>query len=631
MLPRSLLKLPTFAGEPGCKLSSFLVQFEMVAKLFNVPETAWPLLFFQNVTSVGKVWADTYMLKVDLATLTWKELTDELKAKFYSPDDRVNARVRLQSRTKMKTETTSEYCMEIQKLCAQVNPRMAEEEIVDHIIVGLPAEWQRELYRQGVTTVTECMKSIDLLESTEKLVQANVEKLKGMTIGEPDTMKPVNLTQSQHPFNCYICNRPGHIARNCQIRDDRRYRRSSSPHHDDSRSSRYGHRDRSSSPRNGYDNRYRRRHDYPSSPNRYEEDRHGYRRKGRSPSPDRSWRQHRRDDYYSRRYSEDERSPSPERRDRNRRKGTPHRRDDRQRERSPSPSRSRRNDENVLQAYEDIGMVEDPGRSQEDEEANILYMDVTEKEWRSICKQWNHPFKTDHNFNGSRRTVAVDARWILQQPQSDNQKATSIRKQKETTDTEKPTVTTENNGRKRKEAAVERRAMQGPISPGSADGEYSVCVGSSMECPTIAPQSTTTKRPHPKTTALHRPTEVAPVQPKIDETARLQPNKTASKGSRPTKTSHVVGSSVMRKRHRLRSRAQATPRTTRCKGPTPARSKGDTDTPARHPVQRCTQAAPGQPTNGMLNAIATFLQRFLQGLTVYLPDSGSCQSREVPR
>lgn len=138
-----------FSGDHGEDPDKWIKEYERVAR-FNQWDSMMSLanvFFFLNGTA--RQWYEN----AENTLLSWDLFKTELKATFGDEKHLKNiAEDKLKSRAQRAGETSQSYIQDVLGLCHQVNPNMAEEDQVGHLMKGIAEDVYQALLMKQITT-----------------------------------------------------------------------------------------------------------------------------------------------------------------------------------------------------------------------------------------------------------------------------------------------------------------------------------------------------------------------------------------------------------------------------------------------------------------------------------------------
>ena len=251
---RQFKKCPSYDGTSSFK--DFLIQFEMISEFNN-----WSIeVMAQELALSLKGQAVAVLADLDSAHRRYyPSLVEALKARF-EPDNQIQLhRAKLKSRIRKENEPLPQLAQDIRRLVRDANPgvpldireTMAKDSFLDalndkelelsvfqsqprnlqdalRIALEIEAFYRSRERKVPLRLVKHDMESSppanELIESLQAKIAKLEEELKATQLSknEKDGLSQVSIATkpkaNKYNLVCYYCDKPGHIARNCQKR-----------------------------------------------------------------------------------------------------------------------------------------------------------------------------------------------------------------------------------------------------------------------------------------------------------------------------------------------------------------------------------------------------------------------------
>jgi len=158
----------------------------------------------------------------------WREIAQEMQTFFDHSALQAQNRKRNKQLLFKLGEDPQTYVTKKLALLTEIDREMREESRVKNLIRGLPVELQFQFSSQDITTVGQFLNRLrrysEIAEENKKKTPSSLNTEASVrdpnSSSAPQSMQALNNRASETPrpnanFNCYACNEPGHIARNC--------------------------------------------------------------------------------------------------------------------------------------------------------------------------------------------------------------------------------------------------------------------------------------------------------------------------------------------------------------------------------------------------------------------------------
>lgn len=132
---RPFIGPPTFKGTPEESVTEWLTCYEHVASLNTWDADTKVKFLYLALEGDAKKWYTTQILTE--APDSWEAWTTRIKSCFSSRHAAEIAHLRLQNRIQLPSERPEQYYYDVMQLCARLDPTMAEEDRLRHLLRGL--------------------------------------------------------------------------------------------------------------------------------------------------------------------------------------------------------------------------------------------------------------------------------------------------------------------------------------------------------------------------------------------------------------------------------------------------------------------------------------------------------------
>ena len=163
--------LPTFSGHPSEDVERFLKSIKNITKANDESENHEILEIVRGkLTRSAGIWFDNK----ESTFKGWSDFETAFRNRYFSSTSSHKKFDKLQQRKQSHDESVTSYFDDVVNLCYEIDPKMSDSMIIQHLMRGINANFRKELSRResSINTLNEFLKYVkieqDLYETFEK-------------------------------------------------------------------------------------------------------------------------------------------------------------------------------------------------------------------------------------------------------------------------------------------------------------------------------------------------------------------------------------------------------------------------------------------------------------------------------
>lgn len=168
--PRPFIGPPTFKGTPEESVTEWVTCYEHVASLNTWDGDTKVKFLYLALEGDAKKWYTTQILTG--APDSWAAWAARIKTCFSSRHAAEIAHLRLQNRVQLPSESPEQYYYDVMQLCARLDPAMAEEDRLRHLLRGLCPSTMEKIVISNPSTCAEFLQILQRINQAALMARA---------------------------------------------------------------------------------------------------------------------------------------------------------------------------------------------------------------------------------------------------------------------------------------------------------------------------------------------------------------------------------------------------------------------------------------------------------------------------